>query len=352
MRFTRFLPLIVFLAACSSETTAPGSRSTNDIPEDDIPKDDGTDVEVLRQIPDSWDVVLLPEGLEGRLINSHGLVAGRRDGKNVLYDHRNGREWQLPDGQMIAVNDRDQVLINHEDRTYLWSKAGTLDLGSLNSGPTSAVDLNNTGHVAGMSGGTPFLWTPERGMRPLKGRGSPSAIIAMNGKDQIVGAVWSGGIGMIVVWSSNGSTRTVSEAGEVPCPPPFPSTTTNCGLGILGLDNRGVIGGIIGQSQSDSPDNTAGFVISRKGELEAFHGVGSPTIPTGYTDSGIMPMLSYSSTTPSVRLPDGRIRPLFHELSGQAYALAASFDGHILGFGNTFTELGFRFSVLVPRTAR
>ncbi len=65
MRFTRFLPLIAFLAACSSETTAPGSRSTNEIPEDD-----GADVEVLRQIPDSWDVVLLPEGLEGRLINS------------------------------------------------------------------------------------------------------------------------------------------------------------------------------------------------------------------------------------------------------------------------------------------
>ena len=255
-------------------------------------------------------------------------------------------DGQIVEGTVVKV-DKDEVLVNRDGRAILWSRARSIDLGSLYGEPTAGVDLNNAGHVTGMSGTTPFLWTPQRGMRAIRGKGAPENARAMNGLDQVVGLRDVNGSTRLVVWSPDGSVRDAGLAEPPECPPLVNRPSGTCVLVVVGLDNHGGVGGQVVWHEMGEPA-TAGFVLSRRGVLEAFQGLGINNTPSGYTDSGFMPMCSWSSTVASVRLPDGRVVPLFDELGGQSYAIAASWDGHILGYG-TISASEFRFSILSPR---
>ncbi len=121
---------------------------------------------------------------------------------------------------------------------------------------------------------------------------------------------------------------------------------------MAGVDNEGRLGGTVYKNVGDHRE--AAFVLTKEGQFEAFHGVGLTTLASAYTDSGIMPMLSFTSTVASVRLPDGRTLPLFNELGGFSHARAASRDGHLLGGGggSPFPTENYRHAIPSRRRSR
>ena len=151
-------------------------------------------------------------------------------------------------GEAVDINNHGQVAGTWHSargpRAFTWSrKAGFRDLGDLGGGKPRVVyaaALNDRGWVVGVEGApsgrgasavqTPFLWTPEEGMRSL---GSPGGEIGqatdVNARGEVVGQaqnasgafrafVWSAATGMRVLDAGAGQesvAASINDRGDV-----------------------------------------------------------------------------------------------------------------------------------------
>jgi probable HAF family extracellular repeat protein len=99
------------------------------------------------------------------------------------------------DGSMaVAVNDKNQAVVNYNDRAYLWTlSGGIVDLGDLGGGRSYAYGINNLGQIVGESFIDPdtshaFLWQfgQMQGLAGLSG-GVRSIAASINNLGQVVG---------------------------------------------------------------------------------------------------------------------------------------------------------------------
>lgn len=112
--------------------------------------------------------------------------------------------------EAVALNDTGQAVAN-SDNTAVFSdltNSGSASLNSLGSGTTTAIDINNNGHVVGTSGSEGFFW---RGgvMYPISNpSGASIDIVDINNNDYVVGN--SGGLAFI--WHLNSSGNGVFQS--------------------------------------------------------------------------------------------------------------------------------------------
>ena len=77
-----------------------------------------------------------------------GLAGSLQAAPRYLY-HTTGQG----DGSMaVALNDKNQAVVNFNDHAYLWTLSGGLvDLGHLGGGKSYAYGINNLGQIVGES---------------------------------------------------------------------------------------------------------------------------------------------------------------------------------------------------------
>lgn len=128
------------------------------------------------------------------------------------------------DGSMaVAVNDKNQAVVNFNDRAYLWTLRGGLqDLGHLGGGKSYGYGINNLGQIVGESfinstTSHAFLWQSGniQDLGALSG-GVRSIAVSINNLGRVVGGtLFSDETFAAFIWTSNDSLQPLDLQGGI-----------------------------------------------------------------------------------------------------------------------------------------
>jgi probable HAF family extracellular repeat protein len=124
----------------------------------------------------------------------------------------------------LAVNDKNQAVVNFNDHAYLWTLSGGLqDLGNLGGGKSYGYGINNLGQIVGESyidatTSHAFLWQlgQIQDLGALSG-GVTTIASSINNLGQVVGATFSAdGTPSAFIWTTNGGLQPLDLQGGIP----------------------------------------------------------------------------------------------------------------------------------------
>jgi probable HAF family extracellular repeat protein len=130
------------------------------------------------------------------------------------------------DGSMaVAINDKNQAVVNFDDRAWLWTLSGGFqDLGHLGGGKSYGYGINNLGQIVGESfinstTSHAFLWQSGQiqDLGALSG-GVRSIAASINNLGQVVGVTfYSNDSVSPFIWTLNGALQPLDLDGGIAC---------------------------------------------------------------------------------------------------------------------------------------
>jgi len=125
------------------------------------------------------------------------------------------------DGSMaVAINDKNQAVVNFNDRAYLWTLGGLTDLGDLGGGKSYAYAINNLGQIVGESyvnsSNSHAFWWKTGDMQDLGGLtgGVRSIAVSINNLGQAVGAtIYDNDTFSTFTWTGSGGLQPLDLQG-------------------------------------------------------------------------------------------------------------------------------------------
>jgi probable HAF family extracellular repeat protein len=86
------------------------------------------------------------------LVLTFGLIMAPAGNLQAAPQYRYYTTGQGPGAEAREINDKNQAIVNFNDRAYLWTLSGGLqDLGDLGGGKSTAYGINNLGQIVGES---------------------------------------------------------------------------------------------------------------------------------------------------------------------------------------------------------